>query len=89
LQDAGNCKANAARKPQARYDGQPIELRQAINDARGEISELLGKAINRGAPLSSLAKFSFVISNIRFPPRERAAWRDTSMARATTRVSRL
>ena len=29
--------------------GKPIELRQAINDARGEISELLGKAINRGA----------------------------------------
>ena len=29
-------------------DGRPIELRQAINDARGEISELLGKAINRG-----------------------------------------
>ena len=49
MQDAGNCKANAARKPQVRYDGQPIELRQAINDARGEISELLGKAINRGA----------------------------------------
>src|SRR5258708_1439933 len=30
-------------------------------------------------PLSSLAKFSFVISNIRFPPRKRAAWRDTGM----------
>jgi monoamine oxidase len=30
-------------------DGKPIELRQAVNDARGEISELLGKAINRGA----------------------------------------
>jgi monoamine oxidase len=30
-------------------DGRPIELRQAINDSRGEISELLGKAINRGA----------------------------------------
>ena len=29
--------------------GKPIELRQAINDTRGEISELLGKAINRGA----------------------------------------
>jgi len=33
----------------AANDGQPIELRQAINDTRGEISELLGKAINRGA----------------------------------------
>src|SRR5258708_9902345 len=33
----------------AANDGQPIELRQAINDARGEISELLGKAINRAA----------------------------------------
>ena len=30
-------------------DGRPIELRQAINDTRGEISELLGKAISRGA----------------------------------------
>ena len=29
--------------------GKPIEMRQAINDCRGEISELLGKAINRGA----------------------------------------
>ena len=27
----------------------PIEMRQAINDARGELSELLGKAIDRGA----------------------------------------
>jgi monoamine oxidase len=33
----------------AANEGRPIELRQAINDARGEISELLGKAINRGA----------------------------------------
>jgi monoamine oxidase len=33
----------------AANEGQPIELRQAINDARGEISELLAKAINRGA----------------------------------------
>src|SRR5712692_6263663 len=29
--------------------GKPIEMRQAINDARGEISELLGKALNSGA----------------------------------------
>src|ERR1700733_4616283 len=29
--------------------GRPIEMRQAVNDARGEISELLGKAVNRGA----------------------------------------
>jgi monoamine oxidase len=29
--------------------GKPIEMRAAINDARGEISELLGKALNRGA----------------------------------------
>jgi monoamine oxidase len=33
----------------AANEGKPIELRQAVNDARGEISELLGKAINRGA----------------------------------------
>ncbi len=29
--------------------GKPIEMRQAHNDMRGEISELLGKALNRGA----------------------------------------
>jgi monoamine oxidase len=29
--------------------GKPIEMRQAHNDVRGEISELLGKALNRGA----------------------------------------
>jgi monoamine oxidase len=34
---------------QAANGGRPIELRQAVNDVRGEISELLGKAINRGA----------------------------------------
>ena len=33
----------------AANEGKPIELRQAINDIRGEISELLGKAIHRGA----------------------------------------
>jgi monoamine oxidase len=33
----------------AANEGKPIELRQAINDIRGEISGLLGKAINRGA----------------------------------------
>ena len=30
-------------------DGPPIEMRQAVNDTRGAISELLGKAIDRGA----------------------------------------
>ena len=34
---------------QAANGGMPIELRQVANDVRGEISELLGKAINRGA----------------------------------------
>src|SRR5262249_38877537 len=29
--------------------GKPIELRRAVNDARGALSELLGKAINCGA----------------------------------------
>jgi monoamine oxidase len=29
--------------------GKPIEMRQAVNDSRGEISELLSKAIDRGA----------------------------------------
>jgi monoamine oxidase len=33
----------------AANDGKPIELRQIVNDVRGEISELLVKAINRGA----------------------------------------
>jgi monoamine oxidase len=30
-------------------DAKPIQMRQAINDARGAVAELLGKAINRGA----------------------------------------
>ena len=29
--------------------GRPVEMRQAVNDTRGAISELLGKAVNRGA----------------------------------------
>jgi monoamine oxidase len=29
--------------------GKPVEMRQAVNDTRGAISELLGKAVNRGA----------------------------------------
>ena len=29
--------------------GKPVVMRQAVNDARGEISELLGKALKRGA----------------------------------------
>jgi monoamine oxidase len=29
--------------------GKPIEMRRAVNDGRGEVSELLAKAINRGA----------------------------------------
>ncbi len=29
--------------------GKPIEMRQAVNDTRGAISELLSKAVNRGA----------------------------------------
>src|SRR5580704_8115543 len=29
--------------------GKPVEMRQAVNDARGALSELLGKAVNRGA----------------------------------------
>src|SRR5262249_62370128 len=35
-------------------------------------------------PLSSLAKFSFVISNIRFPPRKRARGGTPACLRATT-----
>ena len=30
-------------------NGKPVEMRRAINDGRGEVSELLAKAINRGA----------------------------------------
>jgi monoamine oxidase len=33
----------------AANSGKPVEMRQAHNDVRGEISELLGKALNRGA----------------------------------------
>ena len=29
--------------------GKPLEMRQAVNDTRGAIAELLGKAVNRGA----------------------------------------
>ena len=36
-------------------DGKPIEMRQAINDSRGEIAELLGKALDRGALDQELA----------------------------------
>jgi monoamine oxidase len=35
--------------------GKPVEMRQAHNDVRGEISELLGKALNRGALDQELA----------------------------------
>jgi monoamine oxidase len=31
------------------FDGKPVELRQAINDTRGEVSQLLAKAIQQGA----------------------------------------
>ena len=31
------------------FGGRPIELRQAVNDTRGHVSELLAKAIQRGA----------------------------------------
>ena len=44
-----NANRGALLRNPAANDGKPIELRQAINDTRGEISELLGKAINRGA----------------------------------------
>jgi monoamine oxidase len=42
--------ARAARlfNPQAN-GGRPIEMRQAVNDTRGIVADLLGKAINRGA----------------------------------------
>ncbi len=33
----------------AAHGGQPIRMRQAVNDARGHIAELLAKAVNRGA----------------------------------------
>jgi len=33
----------------AKNGGKPIEMRQAVNDTRGAVSELLGKAVNRGA----------------------------------------
>jgi monoamine oxidase len=31
------------------FDGKPVEQRQAINDTRGRIAELLAKAVNQGA----------------------------------------
>ncbi|MFI4934129.1 MAG: flavin monoamine oxidase family protein [Caulobacterales bacterium] len=35
--------------------GRPIQLRQAVNDTRGHVSELLAKAVNRGALDDQLA----------------------------------
>src|SRR5262249_8498918 len=55
----------------------PYEQCKALISAASIRFLLLPTAMVR--PLSSLAKFSFVISNIRFPPRKRAAWRDTGV----------
>jgi monoamine oxidase len=44
-----NTSRGARLQNPAANGGAPIEMRQAINDTRGEISELLGKAVRRGA----------------------------------------
>jgi monoamine oxidase len=56
-------------------DGRPIELRQAINDTRGEISQLLGKAHVLISPRASRAVVDTWIArlNVKTPSR------DTSM----------
>jgi monoamine oxidase len=38
------------------FDGRPVEQRQVVNDARGHVSELLAKAINRHALDQELVK---------------------------------
>ncbi|MFZ6774855.1 flavin monoamine oxidase family protein [Undibacterium sp. SXout7W] len=44
-----NTSRSAYFLPDAAKGGQPIQLRRAINDARGRISELLARATNKGA----------------------------------------
>lgn len=44
-----NTSRSAYFLPDAAKGGQPIQLRRAVNDARGHISELLAKAANEGA----------------------------------------
>lgn len=44
-----NTSRSAYFLPDPARGGQPIQLRRAINDARGHISELLARSVNRGA----------------------------------------
>lgn len=44
-----NSSRNAEMVNPAANGGRPIQMRQAVNDTRGAVSELLAKAINRGA----------------------------------------
>jgi monoamine oxidase len=44
-----NSSRSAYFLPDAAKGGQPIQLRRAVNDARGRVSELLAKAADRGA----------------------------------------
>ena len=46
--EVNTARADRLYNPTAR-GGRPIELRQAVNDTRGIVSELLAKAINQGA----------------------------------------
>jgi monoamine oxidase len=46
--EVNSCRGAELSNPNAN-GGRPIQMRQAVNDTRGEISELLGKAIDRGA----------------------------------------
>jgi monoamine oxidase len=67
--------------------GRPIEMRQAHNDVRGEIAELLGKAINRGAldqelsredqerMLAFLRTYGDLTSELRFAGTTRSGYR--------------
>ncbi|GGY39472.1 flavin monoamine oxidase family protein [Pseudoduganella albidiflava] len=44
-----NSSRSAYFLPDAAKGGQPVQLRRAVNDARGRVSELLAKAADRGA----------------------------------------
>jgi len=44
-----NASRSARIQSDALFGGQPIQLRQAIYDTRGHVSELLAKAVNKGA----------------------------------------
>ena len=56
LQVEVNMSKSAHLQNDAANDGKPVVMRQAVNDTRGHVSELLSKCVNRGALDSELSK---------------------------------